>query len=73
MSLKSASVRLGAALMVRVWAMPKVTPRNQTRRLPAVLVVDRVPLMVVRESKVTCRTPADDGAVMVRLLKVLTP
>jgi len=35
--------------------------------------VDRVPLMVWRESKVTCRTPADDGAVTVRLLKVLMP
>ena len=33
-------------------------------------VVDRVPLMVVRESKVTWRTPAADGAVIVRLLNV---
>ena len=71
MSRKSASVRLGALLMVRVCAMPYVVPRNQTRRLPAVPVVERVPLMVWRESKVTWVTPAADGAVTVRLLKVL--
>ena len=34
-------------------------------------VVERVPLMVWRESKVTWVTPAADGAVMARLLKVL--
>lgn len=44
--------------------------RNQTLRLPAVPVVERVPLMVWRESKVTWVTPAADGAVIVRLLKV---
>lgn len=33
-------------------------------------VVDRVPLMVWRESNVTWVTPAAEGAVMVRLLKV---
>ena len=47
--------------------------RNQTLRLPAVPLVERVPLMVWRESKVTWATPAEDGAVMVRLLKVFTP
>ena len=36
-------------------------------------VVERVPLMVWRESKVTWVTPAADGAVMARLLKVFTP
>ena len=33
-------------------------------------VVDRVPVMVWRESKATWVTPAEDGAVTVRLLKV---
>lgn len=47
-----------------------MSPRNQTRRLPAVPVVDRVPVMVWRESKATWVTPAEDGAVTVRLLKV---
>jgi hypothetical protein len=50
-----------------------VTPLNQTLRFPAVPVVERVPLMVWRESKVTWVTPAADGAVMARLLKVFTP
>ena len=45
--------------------------RNQTRLLPAVPVVDSVPLMVCWESKVTVTTPADAGPVTARLLNVL--
>ena len=36
-------------------------------------VVDSVPLMVVRESKVTVVTPADAGPVTDRLLNVFVP
>ena len=36
-------------------------------------VVDRVPLMVCWESKVTVLTPAEAGPVAVRLLNVFTP
>ena len=43
---------------------------KNTRLLPAVPVVDRVPLMVWRESKVNGTTPADAGPVTDRLLKV---
>jgi hypothetical protein len=39
--------------------------------LPAVPVVDSVPLMVWRELKVTSVTPAVERAVMVKLLNVL--
>lgn len=53
--------------------MPYVAEAKNTRRLPAVPVVDRVPLMVCWESKVTVVTPAEDGAVTDRLLKVFAP
>ena len=46
---------------------------KNTRLLPAVPVVDSVPLMVWRESKVTVVTPAEAGPVAVRLLKVFAP
>ena len=46
---------------------------KNTRRLPAVPVVDSVPLMVCWESKVTVVTPAVDGAVTEKLLNVFEP
>jgi len=50
-----------------------VADAKNTRRLPAVPVVDSVPLMVCWAAKVTAVTPAADGAVTARLLYVLTP
>lgn len=46
---------------------------KNTRLLPAVPVVDSVPLMVWLESNVTVAVPADDGAVTVKLLYVFEP
>jgi hypothetical protein len=53
--------------------MPWVNELNNTRRLPAVLVVDRVPFIVWRESKVISVTPADAEAVTDKLLNVFAP
>lgn len=46
---------------------------KNTRLLPAVPVVDSVPLMVCWESKVTVVTPAVDEAVTAKLLNVFAP
>lgn len=46
---------------------------KNTRLLPAVPVVDSVPLMVWRESKVTVVTPAAEVAVTAKLLNVFMP
>jgi hypothetical protein len=48
-----------------------VADAKNTRLLPAVPVVDSVPLMVWRESKVTAVTPADAGPVTDKLLYVV--
>jgi hypothetical protein len=50
-----------------------VAEAKNTRLLPAVPVVDRVPLIVCRELKVTVITPADAGAVTAKLLNVFGP
>ena len=46
---------------------------KNTRLLPAVPVVDSVPLMVCWVLKVTVAKPAVDGAVTEKLLNVFTP
>ena len=46
---------------------------KNTRLLPAVPVVDSVPLMVCWALKVTVFVPAADVAVTAKLLKVLEP
>ena len=46
---------------------------KNTRLLPAVPVVERVPLMVCWAAKVTVTTPADAGPVTAKLLKVFAP
>jgi hypothetical protein len=53
--------------------MPYVADAKNTRLLPAVPVVDSVPLMVCWALKVTVVTPANDDPVTVRLLKVFAP
>jgi hypothetical protein len=50
-----------------------VADAKNTRLLPAVPVVDNVPLIVWRESKVRVATPAEAGAVTARLLNVFAP
>jgi len=70
---KSASVRLGVALTTRSEEMPVVEELNNTLWLPAVPVVDSVPLIVCWEKKMTVTTPADAGPVTDKLLKVFEP
>jgi hypothetical protein len=55
--------------------MPYVVDLNHTRRFPAVLVVENVPLIVctVPASKFTTPTPTDAGAVNDKLLNTLLP
>ena len=46
---------------------------KNTRLLPDVAVVDRVPLMVCWAAKLIVVKPAEDGAVTAKLLNVFVP
>ena len=72
-SRKSASVRDGVLLMAKSNCIPTVADAKNIRLLPAVPVVESVPLIVWFAANVTFLYPTTEEPVTDRLLNVFAP